>query len=213
MTNDQGVRIMKGFMKQAVSVLCLSGGLGILGGCDTYRNLVDPCYPDRYMQTSRQEVVAALAPQVNNGHALDQTVWNYHFEIGSDKLTEGGRQHLAYLARRRPAPDNVVFLQTAQDINYDPAAPAKFSEARVQLDNRRTQAIQNYLTAETAGRGVNFDVLVHDPGEVGISAVAGGLSAQKMNAAAVGALPGAAGAGASNVSGGGGASGGGGGGK
>ena len=200
---------MKGFVKKTVSALCLSSGLGFLGGCETYHNLVDPCYPDRYMQTSRQEVVATLAPQVNNGHALDQTVWNFHFKPGTDKLTEGGRQHLAYLTRRRPAPDNMVYVQTANDITYDAAAPGKYSETRGQLDSRRIQAIQNYLNAQTAGRGVAFDVVVHDPGEVGMSAIAAGISAQKMNASSIGSLPGGGGAGAANVSGGGGASGGG----
>ncbi len=63
---------------------------------------------------------------------LDQTVWNYHFEPGTDKLTPGGLEHLAYLARRRPYPDPVVFLQTAQDVAYDPARRTKMRGARAE---------------------------------------------------------------------------------
>ena len=71
-----------------------------------------------------------IAPQVSNGHVLDQTVWNYDFEPGTDKLTGGGLEHLAYLARRRPQPDPMVYLQTAQDVAYDPASPDKLAATR-----------------------------------------------------------------------------------
>ena len=54
--------------------------------------------------------------QVHNGHVLDQTVWNSHFEPGTDHLTAGGLAHLDYLARRRPAPDTTVFLEVAKDV-------------------------------------------------------------------------------------------------
>src|SRR5947209_13330680 len=161
---------MKGLISTRLAAVCLTGGLTLSGGCHTYRDLVDPCYPERYEYAARQEVHAALAPQVNNGHVLDQTVWNYHFELGTDKLTPGGLQHLAYLARRRPCPDPIVYLQTAQDVSYDPTASDKFAETRAGLDNRRIQAIQSYLNAQTTGRRVSFDVLVHDRSEVGIAA-------------------------------------------
>src|SRR4051794_34307779 len=111
---------MKGLITSAI-LCCAAAGLT---GCYGYRDLVDPCYPERYEYAARQEVKAALAPQVQNGHVLDQTVWNYHFEPGTDRLNQGGLDHLAHLARRRPAPDPVIYLQTAQpDVVYDPAAP------------------------------------------------------------------------------------------
>src|SRR5438270_10342140 len=133
---------MKGLINKSVAMLGISG-MTLAGGCDTYRNLVDPCYPERYEFASRQEVVGAMAPQVYNGHVLDQTVWNYQFEPGTDKLTRGGMEHLAYLIRRRPAPDGIVYLQTAEDLPYDPAAPEKFAQVRADLDSRRIQAVQS----------------------------------------------------------------------
>ena len=45
-----------------------------------------------------------MAPQMINGHVLDQGVYDEHFEAGTDKLTPGGQEHLKYLARRRPQP-------------------------------------------------------------------------------------------------------------
>jgi hypothetical protein len=134
---------MKGFMTSCVNALCVTSGLAVVGGCDRYRNLVDPCYPERYEYAARNEVIAAFAPQVHNGHFLDQTVWNYHFEPGTEKLTPGGMDHLMYLARRRPYPDCTLYLATAHDILYDPAGPAKYAEQRMNLDQRRIQAIQN----------------------------------------------------------------------
>jgi hypothetical protein len=159
---------MKGFLRRAA--LVLGGGAAAAGGC-CYRDIVDPCWPQRYNAMARAEVNAAMAPQVQNGHVLDQTVWNYQFEVGTDKLTAGGLEHLAYLARRRPQPDCVVYLQTAQDVLNDPAAPDKMTEARQDLDAKRIVAVQKFLNAQTAGRHADFQVLVHDPADVGVSGV------------------------------------------
>ncbi len=97
-------------------------------------------------------MVASYTPQIANGHVLDQTVWNSDFEAGSDKLTGGGMEHLAYMARRRPQPDPVVYLETAQDVYYDPAKPNEMTDKRADLDARRVAAAQKFLTAQTAGR-------------------------------------------------------------
>src|SRR5687768_14578039 len=107
---------MKGLITKA-ALLC-SAVFGSVG-CYGYRDLVDPCWPERYWYSSRQLEKAAFAPQVQNGHVLDQTVWNYHFDGGTDRLNAMGIDHLARLARRRPSPDPLLFLQTAQDIGYD----------------------------------------------------------------------------------------------
>jgi uncharacterized membrane protein YgcG len=180
-----------------------------VGGCDKcLNNLYDPCYPQRYEHMSREEVNDLIAPQVQNGHVLDQTVWNYHFEAGSDKLTAGGLEHLAYLARRRPTADTVVYLQAAQDISYDPSNPDRFSQARVDLDGQRIAAIQKYLNAQTSGRHLDFQVVVHDPAEVGIAGIPAATSVQKMYNGAQGVLTGSGSAGGGSSSGGGGASGG-----
>jgi hypothetical protein len=199
---------MKGFINKSMAVLGLAGGMALGGGCDTYRNLVDPCYPERYEFAARQEVIGAMAPQVYNGHVLDQTVWNYHFEPGTDRLTAGGMDHLAYLARRRPVPDANVYVQTAQDVVYDPAVPDKFSDARMVLDNKRVLAVQNFLASVTSGRHLAFEVSVHDPSEVGLAAVPAGVTIQKHYIGFQGNLPTSAGAGAANVAGGGAAAGG-----
>jgi hypothetical protein len=179
-----------------------AGGHGGVGGCDLYRNLVDPCYPQRYEFMARKEVNEAFIPQVQNGHVLDQTIWNYHFEAGTDRLTTGGLAHLAYLARRRPCPDTVVYLQTAQDVVYDPANPDKMVSVRQDLDLKRGQAIERYLVAQTAGHVVP-QVIVHDPAEVGLSAIAVGNSVQQAYLRFRGGLQGGGGG---NVQGGGGAS-------
>jgi len=162
---------MKGLITKTAALACLGSGLLALAGCGTYRDLVDPCYPERYAFQARQSVQSTLAAQVNNGHVLDQTVWNHYFEAGTDKLTPGGQTHLAYLARRRPQPDTKIYLQTAQDVAYDAEKVEKFVNDRAELDSKRTQAVQKYLNAQTAGRPVTFEVAVHDPSGVGLPAV------------------------------------------
>ena len=181
---------MKGFITKTVTAVGLSGAvLGMVNGC-YYRDIVDPCYPQRYEYAARMEVNQALAPQVRNGHILEQTVWNYEFEPGTPRLTPGGMDHLAYLARRRPVPDTAIYLQIAQppDIVFDPKVPDKFVETRAKLDNDRIQAIQSYLAAETSGRNLTFTVVMHDPGEVGIPAVTLQRSINAAQAASQGVL-------------------------
>ncbi|MBV9125011.1 MAG: hypothetical protein JO112_16780, partial [Planctomycetes bacterium] len=149
------------------------------------------CWPERYNAMAHQELDEAFCPQVNNGHVLDQTVWNTDFEPGTDRLSVGGREHLNYLSRRRPAPDPTIYLQTAQDVpgGYDPEHLERYVEYRNHLDGQRIQAVQKYLMAYNAGRNVNFNVVVHDPPEVGLSGVPANISIQKMNLGAQGILP------------------------
>jgi hypothetical protein len=180
---------MKGFLTKTLAALCVGGGLAAAGGCYTYPDLVDPCYPDRYNFAARQEVAASFAPQMANGHVLDQTVWNYHFEEGTDRLTPGGLEHLAYLARRRPSPDPHLFLQTAQDLHYDPDAPDQFVKARVDLDQKRKIAVEKYLATQTAGRPVVFEVSIHDPADVSASAIGLNIAVQQMYTGFRGILP------------------------
>jgi hypothetical protein len=161
---------MKGFIGKCIAALGSVGALVGMSGCHLYSDLVDPCYPERYWYASRQNVHAAFAPQVRNGHVLDQTVWNYHFEEGSDKLTTGGMERLNYIARRRPTADACVFLQTAQNLAYDPAKPEDFVKVRTQLDQRRVTAVKKYLAVASAGGAApEFEVYVHNPPEVGIA--------------------------------------------
>jgi hypothetical protein len=187
--SGMGEKRMNGFIgKTATAIFFAGGSMMVAGGCYGYKDLVDPCYPDRYDYAARQNVKQCFGPQVQNGHILDQTIWNYDFEPGTANLTEGGKAHLTYLARRRPVVDTTVFLQVAHDISYDPAAPDKYSAERNELDNKRTKAIQDYLSAETAGRSVAFNIVRHDPAEVGQSAVSVNRSVVGMQAGAQGTL-------------------------
>ena len=197
---------MKGLITKALAAACGTGLLALAGCCATdcsYDDIVDPCYPQRYEAMARREVNQATAPQMANGHVLDQTIWDEHFEAGTDKLTPGGLEHLKVLARRRPHADPVVFLQAAQDVPYDPAHPDVYVKARADLTGKRVQAIQTFLGAYTAGTPQEFRVVVHDPGAVGQSAIGVARSVNLMHASYQGSL----GAGGASVSGGGGTAG------
>lgn len=152
--------------------------------CD---NLVDPCYPERYNAMARKEVREPFQAQATNGHILDQTVWNWHFERDFEtdpktgaptprptaRLSPAGRDYLTHIVRRRPCPDPKVFLQTAQDLAYDPARPDDMLKKRTDLDAKRQEAVQSFLGIQAAGRRLpyEFQVAVHDPHEVGFSAI------------------------------------------
>src|SRR5262245_38956771 len=157
---------MTSLTRHALAGMVLAGAIGS-SGCWTVGKCADPCWPERYNYKARTEIIAAFAPQVQNGHILDQTLYNTAFVVGTDELTNIGRDQLDTLVRRRPHPDPRVFLATARDIPYDPANPATFVETRRNLDNARAASIQRYLGAQTAGRPMQFEVVVHDPMPVG----------------------------------------------
>jgi hypothetical protein len=153
---------MKGFIRQAILGSSLGAALAGVGGCLDYHELVDPCWPERYNYQARHAVRDTFNAQAANGHALDQTMWNQHFETGSDKLIKAGEEHLKYLARRHPAPDPHVFVQTSWDSKGD----------RTALDQKRVQAVQNYLASVMVNHpgSVSFDVSVVDFAEPGMPA-------------------------------------------
>jgi hypothetical protein len=128
---------MKGFIARTTRSICLLGGLLGIVGCAHYRDVVDPCWPERYNAMARQEVRESLTPQVQNGHVLDQMVLDSHFYVGTSKLTPQGMEKLNYLVRRRPCPDTNIFLQTTlllptdvasaeKPLSFDPAAPERW---------------------------------------------------------------------------------------
>src|SRR5205823_5606409 len=63
------------------------------------------------------------------------------------------------------------YIQSAQDLAYDPANPDKFIKDREDLNRSRIAAVQKFLNAETAGTGLTYTVLVHNPADPGIPAV------------------------------------------
>ena len=97
-------------------------------------------------------------------------------------------------------------MQTAKNVPYDPANPDRITNLRSELDNNRVVAVQKYLIAKCAGRGLDFQVLVHDPSDQDLSANWVGIAINKMNARPQGGLMTT---GSGGASGGGGSSGGG----
>lgn len=178
---------------------CAPGGLCPTADDLTGRNnreLYDRCYPERYAALARREVNLAFTPQVQNGHVLDQTVWNHYFDAGTDRLNPLGQSQLQYIARRRPTPDTTVYLATANDLGYDAACPERYAGARQELDTLRVASVQKYLTALNAGRPATYQVLVHDPGDVSIHTAPAGSSVIQMYGRYRGGLPSTGGGGA-----------------
>lgn len=160
---------MNRYMSRMLAGAVAAGGLAA-AGChsDPFSKHGDPCWPDRYANESRAAVVANFQPQVENGHILDQTVWNMHFDFGTDRLNGAGMDKLDQLARRRPAPDPRMFLQTARDIPYDPEKPEAYANKRVELDTARVAAVRKYLKATMTGRETEVEIQIHDPSYPGI---------------------------------------------
>jgi hypothetical protein len=158
------------------TALGLSLSLIVLSGCAWYREVVDPCWPQRYNALALGSVNEANNAQAFNGHVLDQTVWNYHFQYDprsgapTDRLNAAGIEKLKEISRRRPAPDTRIFLATAQDLpGLADQPPEKILETRNKLNTDRTAAIQKFLASQAPGH--SYLVEVHDPAEVYLPAL------------------------------------------
>jgi hypothetical protein len=180
---------MNRFVRAAAAAAIAAGGAGSLGcthnagSCAAdgvagkhegdgyrYRSWVDPCYPERYNAVARQETVAPFAAQANNAHVLEQTIWNWQFESGTDKLNSAGMAKLDALARQRPAPDARLYLQAARDVVVTPANADKLGELRQDLTAKRAAAVQKYMASQPSITPVAYEIYVHDPIVPGIPA-------------------------------------------
>lgn len=183
---------MKGFRAKAWAAGCMAASLVSAVGCGdyTYDDIVDPCWPQRYACVARHEVNTPLATQADNGAVLEQTVWDYHF--GADKdgnvvLTRAGIEKLNSLARRRPTPMPEIFVQTAQNVEYNAATPEQFATKRQEVDGKRVKAVTDYLAA--ARPDVPFKVAVHDPQRVGLNGIEVNRAVGNMHYSSVGNIP------------------------
>jgi hypothetical protein len=149
----------------------VAGGGAACGDGAILRTYIDPCWPERYNRVARDEVLAPFAAQVNNGHVLNQTIWNWYFDAGTDKLNTAGLAKLDSIARTRPAPDYRLYLQAARDVVVTPTNMDKVAAERDELTARRAAAIQKYMATQPAiGTPVAYEVFVHDAPTVGIPA-------------------------------------------
>jgi hypothetical protein len=167
---------MKGFIKHAATGICFSAALMPFVGCYHYRELVDPCWPERYNSIARQSVRDITNAQADKGHVLDQTIWNWHFRVdektgaATDLLNPAGIEQLKYISRRLPVPDSQLYLQNAQDIAYDGKAdPVNFVKARQQLNDRRVASIQRVLATQVFSGTAGYSVAIHDFAPPGIN--------------------------------------------
>jgi hypothetical protein len=168
---------------------CTSSGGKTCG--DRYRDYVDTSWPERYNATARQEVVAPFATQVNNGHVLNQTIYNWHFEPGTATLNAAGVQKLDSLARTRPGLDPRLYVQTARDLPTTPDTIQHLTAHRTELDNQRAAMVQKYMASQPGAPAV--EVSIHDPSVPGIEAQFGGAAYRGMSVGYRGGLTGAAG--------------------
>jgi hypothetical protein len=180
---------MKGFIKKTVAGCCFSAGLvSFLAGCDHYRDLVDPCYPERYNSMARHSTRDMLNVQADKGHILEQTVWNWHFETDpktlapSERLNGAGMAVLSRISRTLPAPDFQLYVQNAQDIPYvEGVAPEKLVKSRNDLNERRAQAIQRFMATQTPLHGGgSYQVAVHDFAPTSLPALYPSIAEEKV---------------------------------
>ena len=166
----------------AMALLSLVSATGCYG---TFHEVVDPCYPERYNCKAREEVNDFRTAQVQQGLIYEQTLFVHHFNPASETLHPGGVALLQRLANRRPAPEAVIYLQTAQN-NYDLdyKKPEEYASKRNELDDKRKLEVEKFLKMERPD--VIFTVVVSNPAKVGISGAEGRAAVNNVRSTAKG---------------------------
>lgn len=151
-----------------VSLAGLSvGPEGLAGGPPAAR----VTWPNYYTAQARHSVFRPLMDQAHNGLILDQTLWNYHWDLEApEELHRMGMAQLDRLAKRHiyhcEGPLR-LHLQVSHDVRYDPQDRRKVQEKRVELTRKRLEAVVAYMT--TTYPSIAFTISVHDPRTVGMS--------------------------------------------
>jgi hypothetical protein len=168
---------MNRYVRAATAALVIAGGLGSVGcagragstGDGARGNCIDPSWPDRYNYAARQAVIAPFAQQVANGHFINQVMWNWYFDAGTDKLNGAGMEKLDSIARTTPNPDTKLFIQAARDIGVTADNAAKIGAMRDDITAKRAAAIHRYMATQP-GPTVIYDISVVDMPTAGIAA-------------------------------------------
>lgn len=145
---------MKGFIKQTAAAVCLGASVVALIGCQHYREVVDPCWPERYSQSARESVRDMHNAQADKGHLLDHTLWAADFN--GNELKPSGKAKLKYIANREPvAVVMKVYLQNAE--SEEDAAKRSATNAA------RKKAILAHLSSQNwDDRKTIYEVEVHN---------------------------------------------------
>jgi hypothetical protein len=138
-------------------------------------------WPERNNNLARQSVLHPFETQMNNAEVFNGVLNNQDFDSGTDKLNGVGRDKLDRHARKMPAPNSKVYLQTAGDVSYDPSNPDKVSVIRNELDQKRSQAVLTYLNTRPNTRGTAFEVTTIDVDNVGVNAAGPATSVRGLN--------------------------------
>jgi hypothetical protein len=133
---------------------------------------------DQYTRAARQVMSAMFVDQAGNGRVFDQTLWNYHFEEGSDELHPSGQAVLDRLVQQWPANPVDIYVQVAHDLPYHPRAPGLYPTEREALTARRVQAVVNYLAATRPD--VPYAIHLHDLPPRAISGVEAVIAVRGM---------------------------------
>lgn len=146
--------------------------------------------PRCFSMLSRATTQELLSQQAGRGMVLQQTIWSIQFERGTAKLHYSGRAVLHRLVRQFPDMPLELFVQSAQDIEFDSEAPAEYAKERDTLDFQRAQAVRDYMTIVL--RQPEPKLYIHDPQRVGMWAYEADDIYGKLKLSGFGVLPEAA---------------------
>ena len=177
------------------------GGGGHGSGQGAHGKFYDISWPDRYNYAARQAVVAPFAQQAANGHFLHQSLWNFYFEPGNEKLTAGGMDKLDSLARSTPSGPAGLYPDGSRPRGHG-RQPDKVAGLRSDLNAKRAASIKRYMTTQF-GTAIDYEVYVHDAPVPSIYGVFAGSSFRGQAQGYVGGLGGGGGGAAPAVGGGG----------
>ncbi len=161
---------MNGFIKRTAAVVVLGSAAALPGCCkDATLGCYDNCWLERYSYQAKQSEMQTFDAQVNNGHVLDQTVFAYHFDARHGQADQGrpGAPGLPGAAPSSARPEDLFADGPGPALRLGRAGAIQQRSQRTGLQARGGDSA--FLNADTAGRPMAFEVIVHDAPTPGLA--------------------------------------------
>ena len=115
---------------KALSWAALASALALTIGC---KLLPDNEWPEPYTSMAKAEVLAPIDIQVANARAVEQTLWDYHFNSRSDHLNSTGVERLRWIVSHARRGHPVIYVAATDDAELTKQRLARVQAALVDI--------------------------------------------------------------------------------
>jgi len=114
-------------------------------------------WPQPYINDDRGYVRDVIRRQVDNGWTSMTTLYEYHFDPETQKLTDAGRLHLRWILANAPSSNRISWVQTGTDTKMSQARLSSVRSAAVVMVGEENLPPIMLRVATPIGRPAQFE--------------------------------------------------------